>query len=145
MIDFTLDTTGLNEKLGKDLDRVLRATFFDLNEYVVFGGPDKRYSPGTPVDLGFARNSWWVSVNDPGSPKQPARPTAKVSVPLQPNVLDPSSGAGDIFYLSTNCVYMRVLEFTGHSPQAPNGFVRLALSGLQDMLDRNVATVMGRR
>lgn len=132
---------ALERELGARFDKVLRLTFYDLAENVVVGG---RYSPGTPVDIGFARASWWLGVNRPGPPVQPASPPGGTLAPgIDPAQLA-AARAGDILYLSTNCAYIRPLEY-GHSGQAPQGMLRLAVAAAQNMLDDNARDLRARR
>ena len=136
---------ALERELGARFATLLRLTFYDLAENAVVGG---LYSKGTPVDTGFARASWWLGVNQPGDPVQPAQPpVGSRHVKWLPS-LDPlqlaAVRAGDILYLSTNCAYIRPLEY-GHSAQAPQGMLRLAVAAAQQMADENARTLRARR
>jgi hypothetical protein len=97
---------------------------------IVVGG---LYSPGTPVDKGFARNSWVIGINGVAPFRQGAQrlsgddgPVAIVSVDDGTTTLL-GLQIGDEVHLTTNCVYMPPLE-DGHSQQAPTGMVWLAIN-----------------
>ena len=130
----TLNSINRVEKILSDrLDRIVLGTFMEIRDNIVVGGD---YSPGTPIDRGFARLSWWEGVNEVGSPVQPSVPKDKSEGALPPPPLNTVIGkAGDIFYLSSNCAYINRLEYDFHSSQAPAGFVRLTLMGFQEIFD----------
>jgi hypothetical protein len=144
---FTVDMRHVRVRALSRLDEAFRHTVMRLTEQVIAGG---EYSPGTPVLTGFARNSWSVGINAPGADRQPsARPLGEELVPVEVTSLDEAqlaiAGAkiteGDAVYLTSNCVYMRKLEY-GHSQQAPQGMVRLAMQNAQRIAD-DVAAQMG--
>ena len=105
---------GLEEKT----DTVARDMASLMAENIIVGGA---VSPGTPVDTGYARGSWYPAIN---------------GVPVETGVVPDSTSrarrvfetgkAGDSFELWTNTVYMPSLEY-GSSKQAPRGMVRLTM------------------
>lgn len=82
-----------------------------------------RYSPGTPIDTGFARGSWVGGIGSEGG--EGAGTEAGAAAQLQSTAL--RVVAGDTVYMSNHAPYIRRLEF-GHSRQAPQGMVRLAVA-----------------
>lgn len=106
------------------------------------------FSPGTPVDHGFARNSWVVGFNSIAPFRQdpePANGDRKAPVALvsadegQTAIL--SVKLSDEVHLTSNCAYMGPLE-DGWSQQAPTGMVWLAIHAAQQMVDRVVAEML---
>lgn len=119
-----------------ELDELVRQVGFTVAENVIVGGA---YSPGTPVDVGFARNSWAVGLNEIPAPRQ----APENSSPEQPVAVTSDADAaaviaqarlGDTIILASNCAYMEPLE-EGHSQQAPNGMIKLAVQAGQLIVD----------
>lgn len=135
-----------------------------LNEVQVGTRGTGKYSPGTPVDTGYARASWVggigaVPTAPPPLPPLSAGPDALLAASQQHNA-DVLSRArfGDVVYLANPVPYIRRLEYgftgtdsrgrvyagfgpksvNGRSSQAPNGFVRIALAAF-DQIARDVA------
>lgn len=103
---------------------------------VIQGG---KFGPGTPVDTGAARNSWTLFETAGGSPKPftPKRSpdldgAAAVALARQTAM----ESAPDVvrFSLATECPYMGRLEY-GHSQQAPEGMIRVALTHWQEIVN----------
>jgi len=82
----------------------------------------------TPVDTGFARNSWYATLdgNDAGTPGQ-NDPTA--------SALDAANSydLGGVAYIVNGAAYIGRLE-EGHSQQAPGGMVARTLPEVPDIL-----------
>ena len=97
-------------------------------------------SPPTPIKSGRARSGWvvdvteseWVPPNMDTSPKSDEEILAAVRTAL--DRLSMSS----IYYLYNNVPYLLVLE-RGHSKQAPNGFIAIALANLTVELRARIA------
>lgn len=140
---FQLDLSRLTTTVQRAADLVVRDVAFDVVENIVVGGA---VSPGTPVDTGFARNSWVVGLNAPGTPRQPDTPPADGAPPVGDPVGEAAPAlagvtAGDTVYLTSNTAYMPILEDGGSQAQAPQGMVRLTLAGAQTLVDAAVARV----
>lgn len=130
---FFADLSKFAEELGPLVDAALQKAVFDIFEAVIIGSSQVPSVPkGTPVDTGFARASWWVSINSYGSPTQPSQNPDRTRTVRYGTNTDPGADlfpklsvftAGDRVYLLTNTEYMLALEF-GHSQQAPVGMVR---------------------
>jgi len=81
----------------------------------------------TPVDTGWARANWVISIGEPVSAPFGSRESVDHSAQAdgQARLLIYDLAAGDIF-LNNNVPYIEVLN-TGHSPQAPAGFIEAAI------------------
>lgn len=145
---FVVDLSKVRQQMRDRTDEAFRHVCLRAAENIIVGG---KYSPGTPVDTGFARNSWTVGINDPNVARQAAARQDAEDADVEVNSLDEAQlrilGAkatnGDVVYLVSNAVYMRALEF-GHSQQAPNGMVRLTMANI-DRIAADVASEMGAR
>ena len=117
--------TGL-EAIGATKERVrqvIGAAILDL---------DADLRRQTPVDTGYAVNSWQAQAN--GSPA--AREGFEgPSAGTDPAVI--FGGVGGVVSLVNTAVYINKLN-EGHSPQAPAGFVEAAANRLNDHVQRHV-------
>ena len=125
-------------KVKADGTAVFRGTCNVVTENIVAGG---QYGPGTPVDTGFARDSWTPGLNGEGAYRQPSE-HAHGAAPAgeDPSVVGGIVGElnlGDIYYCTSNCAYQRALDY-GHSGQAPNGHVRLVMDQLPAIVAEQV-------
>jgi hypothetical protein len=120
------------------LVRVFHRVAFDAAENIIVGG---KYAPGTPVDTGFARASWYVVLNSAqGQAASDAVGSHLTHDKSGMANLDTSlsvigaAGLTDVIWLLNNAPYIEALEY-GHSQQAPQGMVRLTLAAGQQLLD----------
>lgn len=123
-------------QVRENVDRLLRAVIFECIENVVVGG---EYSPGTPVDTGFARAAWWVSLDGQGGPPQlpQGEPGTHYDTILEDLLIDlVDFKAGSFVRLNNNTVYIIPLEY-GHSQQAPVGMVRLTSYAVHAMVEKH--------
>lgn len=132
--------------VAQRLDDVVREVTFVCAENMIVGG---HYAPGTPVDTGFARASWWIRINerDATSPLFADAGTGTVTLlgpggamVGQARVAEAGlallgAKAGDRIYVLNGAHYINELEF-GSSRQAPEGFVRLTLRAGQQIVDQ---------
>ncbi len=149
---FTVDLTQWQEKVKGRADLLVQGFSQTLFNEVQSGG---KYSPGTPIDTGFARANW-----DGGIGAIPSNPPTITAEAAKAN---PGAGraaaeqarrrteaailtgkAGDVVYLSNTAAYIRRLEF-GWSTQAPSGFIRLALNSAQRIADEVGEFLAGQR
>lgn len=92
-----------------------------------------KYSPGTPIDTGFARANWDAEIGGPptgGSAGSPGASLARMeskALALQ---------VGETWVASNSAPYIGRLEFDGWSQQAPDGFVRPAAPAIQQIVDQ---------
>lgn len=90
----------------------------------------------TPVDTGFAANSWQAQAN--GSPAPVEGGTGGSDMATI------AAGIGGVVSLVNSAVYIGKLN-KGHSPQAPAGFVEAAANRLDDHIARHVMEANARR
>lgn len=126
-MQFQADLTKAQQMLRDRVTELYRNVIFLLFQNIIAGGD---YSPGTPVDTGFARNSWVPSANGIGAFRQPSTPE-RHGAPVGVDSIDALQAVlearlEDEWHLSSNCAYMSALE-DGHSSQAPTGMVWLAI------------------
>lgn len=154
--EFTVNLTKHREAFEKNADLLIKGFCQTLFNEIQSGG---RYSPGTPIDTGFARANWHGGIGAEG----PA-PTGTDVAASQAQLAETAQAAkvGDVVILANNAPYINRLEFGfigtdslgrfftgfgprsvgGRSSQAPEGFVRLALMHVQDIGDEVAAHVM---
>lgn len=124
--------TGLADlmvRLRSRLDAHARTVAVTIAEALVVGNA---YGPGTPVDTGFARDSWSVGINGPapgGPPRpEPGRPhgAGRGYLGALPSLTRDlmSVRAGDVVEFANAAEYFPGLE-QGSSQQAPAGVIGL--------------------
>lgn len=91
----------------------------------------------TPVDTGRARASW--NVTNGRSPDTRVAPDMSKARKSFPNISVKTAGLtdGHDFMISNNLDYIGKLE-NGHSKQAPNGMVRIAIANIQARLNAGI-------
>ncbi len=131
---FKADLSRIQEKIHGKSQQLVRKVGQTLYNEMSSGG---KYSPGTPIDTGFARGSWAANIGTPaaGSPGNEATAIAQVT-----GVVD-SMNPGEVLYVTNNAPYIRRLEFNGHSKQAPDGFIRVAAAAIQPIVDEVAASL----
>lgn len=99
---------------------------------------------GTPVDTGRARANWDITEGAPSDKieRYEGAKTGEVPLPEPPDVKGLSGDAP--IYIINNLPYIIRLE-NGHSSQAPDGMVRLAIQAETAELDKVIASVKGKR
>lgn len=141
---FTVDLSKAMAKVGEKLDLFVKGFTQTVFNEIQTGG---RYSPGTPVDTGFARANWVGGIG--ATPPAPA--LERVNIPgahsaeiaaatQQLTAVALSAKMGDAIVLVNGAPYINRLEF-GHSGQAPHGMIRLALQNAQAIADEVAAHV----
>lgn len=131
---FDADLKGLAEELNIGFGRVVRKVVFDLHKTV---------SDISPVDTGRFRASWGISQHEiPDDPGEPPSDTGEPdSVPAtnqRKRVNVDLRNAYSIWYIYNNLPYAQPLE-DGHSDQAPNGILDLALATVEAEVDQAAA------
>lgn len=129
----------LPEELG---GKLLRAVASKTGEGLVAGN---EFSPGTPVDTGFARASWFVTEGEnPGAhPNPPLQDEHGNLVPgtgSDPNGPGVLVGAqlGDIINWINDADYIVELD-NGHSQQAPAGMTAGIVASFDTLVEREQA------
>lgn len=141
-LKFRAELTGWNTKVYGRMDLVVRRVSMVLVQNIVVGGA---YGPGTPIDTGFARASWWVSVGtDSRTTAGPAKPRGKgqrdefgdgsEDFATAMTVLAGVRAGGGTIYILNDAAYIVPLEY-GWSKQAPVGMVRIVLTGFQGIVN----------
>ena len=113
---FEADLKKFAKTINVDFGKVKRGVAFDL-----FGQITKE----TPSDTGRARASWMMSDGQPSTevaPEGKHRTNGKVTATFA----DPFENV----WIVNNLPYIFALEF-GHSDQAPQGMVRVALTNVE--------------
>lgn len=125
-MSFAKDIEKFSKKVDARLEDTVRATLFQLNDYVIMQ---------TPVKTGRARGSWVASITSPifidsGSDKDggPTKGRAKGAV---------SQAMGKVYYLANGVPYIGRLEF-GSSIQAPQGMARIGVKTAKQALEKLV-------
>ena len=130
--------TAVVERWARETDARLRETFRqaaqDVAENVSVGGA---YSPGTPVDTGFARSNWGAALNDT-DPSGGGNETALVIA---------AADLPDTITLYNNTAYLGYLEDGSTAPRAPfvSGWIAQVLNAWPTIVAQAVARVRGGR
>lgn len=127
---FGRNISALVKKYKTNVDQIIMQTVQEFGDRVI---------SKTPVDTGFARNSWYSGIN--GSPEtQPSPPTkGQTGVPGSASGapgLDPADmirAPGNVWNLRNGAAYIGRLE-RGHSAQAPSGFVRVTIAQFPEIV-----------
>jgi len=124
VIQFKADLAKFAEQLKIEKARVVQKVVLDL-----WTGITRR----TPVDTGRARANWFVTEGAPSGNVEhaDAKEPNSVPAPTAPNV-NAITGEKSVFIIN-NLPYIEALE-NGHSKQAPNGMVRLAIQDVENQI-----------
>lgn len=89
---------------------------------------DSRLRELTPIDTGFARNSWFVTMNenDEGTPGSNPPGGEALQYSLE-----------KVAHINNGAAYIRRLD-NGHSQQAPNGMTDVVIPQIPRILEREV-------
>ena len=118
------------DELKATVREVIFASHLDL---------DAALRNGTPVDTGYAVNSWQAMANGSPAPRDGFEgPRGSAS---DPGVL--AASVGGVLTLANTAEYMPFLA-AGSSPQAPAGWVEQVANQYEDFLDKNVMLANGR-
>lgn len=88
---------------------------------------------GSPVDTGFFVNSWSAQANGSPAPQEGFAGAGRGA--SDPSVI--AAGIGGVVSIVNTAAYAGPLA-SGHSPQAPAGWVEACANRLEDHLDRHV-------
>lgn len=141
-LQFQADLAKWDPLIRGRVGTVKRRVATVLAQNVIMGGP---YGPGTPVDTGFARASWWISIGTTErSSSGPVMPPGKrtkdefgdgsAAFATAMIMLAGVRAGGGTVYILNSAAYIVALEF-GWSAQAPVGMVRIVLSAFQGIVD----------
>lgn len=130
--------------LGPYLDQVVQHVAFECAENIIVGG---EFAPGSPVDTGFFRANWIVSLDvmpAMDAVVAPVKGTKIDQVALaNAEVVLLGAKAGRKLFIVNPVVYGPPLEF-GHSKQAPEGMVRITAAAGQPIVDKVAREMLGR-
>lgn len=134
-VSIDLKAAGTQERAR----RIFRAFGLACYGSIVVGEP--AYSPGTPVDTGFARSNWQVSLGAPDVSEGVGdhQTTYDWDAPFQAGqatIL--SAELGETIAIANGAAYIVALEY-GHSQQAPQGMVQLTANAAPEILADVVA------
>ena len=112
-------------RVNNRMDTVIRKSTIEL-----FG----RVVKMTPVDTGRAKGNWQCTVGSPATDEidRLDKSGSTVMAEVKQNV----PKAGSIVWLANNVPYIRALEY-GHSKQAPEGMVRIAVAEFGPIFSTN--------
>lgn len=136
-MSFAVDVSKFGALTAEKIDLATRKIALDL-----FG----RVIMRTPVDTGRLRGNWQTGVDalpsgdtdrlDSGPVAQSGQ-NAAIASKAYAEAADTITRArrGAVFYLANNLPYAPVIEYEGHSPQAPGGMVRISLLEAESILE----------
>lgn len=118
-MSFASDLRRFRIKCEVTLDKIYRASVFDLTTIIILG---------TPVDKGILRNNWYINIgnDDTETKTQYGAPTGASTIARAKAASD-TANIGDVVYIFNNLPYGPRIEFDGWSGKAPEGMVRIAL------------------
>lgn len=131
---FSADIRQLVAKYKTRVQDVVKQSVQELSERAV---------TGTPVDTGFARASWWSSV-DNGKPTHPSPPAHGAGGAAAIAPADIAAAPGHLFQLRNGAAYIRRLEYGHSKAQAPNGWIRLAIADFPQIVAKAAREVGAR-
>jgi hypothetical protein len=139
--EFRADLGKLGALIQTRTRQLVQGTARSLATEMMTGG---NHSPGTPIDTGFHRSHWDAEIGalpDGGPIGTKEAPDAEAAALRVFGVIEQLE-PGDELYLTNNGPGIWPLEFKGHSPQAPSGFVRPAAEAIQLIVDEVAAHVV---
>lgn len=104
----------------------------------------------TPVDKGFLRGAWTVSIGSESSANKGKKSSAKTEDDLTgeeqahvDDILKAVTGLplGQVIWLANAMPYVERIEFESWSSQAPHGMVSISLTEIQVFIDQLSATM----
>ena len=87
---------------------------------------DAEIVAGTPVDKGRARSNWVPAIGEPSALVTDAKDLSGSDTTQRAQKMHAESPNFSIMFLSNNLPYIQPLE-DGHSQQAPEGWIKLAV------------------
>lgn len=146
-----VDFAGFEAQFNRRTKLILQGIAQTVFNEIQSGG---RYSPGTPIDTGFARLNWIGGIGAAFHPDAPSMSAAEAkrspaaarqAARRQAQANDRTVRelqVGGTLVLANNAPYIRRLEY-GWSKQAPTGMIRNALRNVQAITDEVVRHVQG--
>jgi hypothetical protein len=141
--------TAVVERWARATDARLRETFRqaaqDVADNVSVGG---QFSPGTPVDLGFALNKWDATLGTPSdTPLRNADDASFAGTNPAMALTIASADLGDTITIYNNTEYLPYLEDGSTTPRAPyvSGWIAQTVHAWPTIVAQAVARVRGAR
>jgi len=144
---FKLEIDRFIKSVGAKADIVAKKIVFDLGKEIILTSPvgntklwKTKYPPKGYVGGRF-RGNWQFAPDSPPSGETGAvDPSGQATLTTLQATVDSGMKFGITGYLANNVPYATSLEF-GHSTQAPNGMVRIAVLRWQAFVDSAAAQV----
>lgn len=142
--DFAVELDRFLSLVDRRNTLVCQGVAVTLANEVISGG---QYSPGTPIDTGFARANWAAALDDePPAPSVEAGPNLSglaASAAAAINGVALQAHPGTVLTLQNTAPYIRHLEY-GTSRMAPRAFIRQAIQAAPLIAKEVVAHVRSR-
>lgn len=127
-MSFQSDIQKFVKKTGANMDEVFQKVAFDISKSVI-----KR----TPVDSGRLKGNWQSSISSAKTGTLERLDKSGNASTSEAQAVIGGLKAGDTFFIVNNLPYAKAIE-EGHSPQAPQGMVRLTVLEYKQMIRRAV-------
>lgn len=143
---FALQLEAFVKKAGENAGAVVRKASLDVSRSVVMmtpvGNPTLwKSKPPAGYVGGRLRANWNASIGGPDLRTTTAvDATGTATIDRMGAVLAQADGQQDI-YIMNSLPYAPVIEYEGHSKQAPAGMVRITVAQWQGFVDRAAAEV----
>lgn len=142
---YELDVQKIKDGLNRTVSDALGTMSGLVIKQTPTGKPELwKSKPPTGYTPGAARGSWNASINDPESffSKDHTDESGENAILKAKRVAD--GAPGSVFYLVSNCPWIRRLEYEGHSSQAPAGMVRISITQMNNILSEAIASTQQR-
>lgn len=125
----------------KEIERIARQTQRRLDTVILEFGQDMAAEAlkNTPVDTGFLRGSWFISINRMGTGQGKADPTGQSTV-AEMGIRIAAARPGDTLYFLNGANYARFVEY-GTSRMQGQGFVRRTVANARNVANRTIARI----
>lgn len=133
-MNVNIELRGLNQLIDKQ-EKKLRALASEAIQDAA-----EQTIVRTPVDTGFARASWWASINSdsgdaPAEEEKTSGVAGSVITIARLSVTIDGTDLGDKLTIGNSASYIAALE-NGHSKQAPNGMVAVTVNEWPQVVNR---------
>ena len=128
-MSFNGDINKFRQKVDKIATDIFRGTSVDLMSRVVVR---------TPVDQGTARGNWFATINSPSKEVDESIKDKNGTKSIgRAKRASQKAKLGNSIYLINNLPYIKLLEDGNHSPQAPNGMVKVTVTEFENIVEAN--------